>query len=253
MISHEEIFPSEVKLPSFNSNAIEFSIGNIPGLSEHFIYANDDMFFGRPLIINDFFNEDGIPIIPYRKRKWSNPNIEFKIITFHNNKDDFAGFQFKAVTTNTACACESFFRRKMVGEYMHTPVPLTLSLFRRANGSFRKEIKSTIFSRFRSYKNYEMQLLMLLYGINTKLIAPVEITPDIASFVVVKKEGDIYLIPLTIKDPKFFCINVDLDKIRGKIQEWLEHRFPLKSSFEKCDYTLNSTVNNKTNFPNIYW
>ena len=32
-------------LPTFNSCTIEMFIGNIKGLSEYFIYGNDDMFF----------------------------------------------------------------------------------------------------------------------------------------------------------------------------------------------------------------
>ena len=43
-----EIMPKEI-LPSFNSNIIEQFLYKIPGLSEHFIYANDDMFINADL------------------------------------------------------------------------------------------------------------------------------------------------------------------------------------------------------------
>jgi hypothetical protein len=57
-----EIMPKEV-LPCFNSNVIEFFIPYIPNLSEHFIYANDDMLFMAKTNPTYFFAKKGIPII----------------------------------------------------------------------------------------------------------------------------------------------------------------------------------------------
>ena len=36
-------------LPTFNSHAIESQLHHIDGLTEHFLYFNDDMFLGRPV------------------------------------------------------------------------------------------------------------------------------------------------------------------------------------------------------------
>lgn len=60
LITHKEIMPSTA-LPTFNSNAIEFSINNIPGLSEHFVVFNDDVFINRKLQPTDFFSSAGLP------------------------------------------------------------------------------------------------------------------------------------------------------------------------------------------------
>ena len=54
-VDHKQIFPADA-LPSYNSNAIEFSLANIPGLSEHFLYLNDDCFFSRQLPKGAFFD-----------------------------------------------------------------------------------------------------------------------------------------------------------------------------------------------------
>lgn len=43
VVLHEEFMPKEF-LPTFNSTAIEMFLWNIPGLSEQFVYANDDVF-----------------------------------------------------------------------------------------------------------------------------------------------------------------------------------------------------------------
>ena len=52
MVDHQEIFDDPSKLPVFNSNAIISQPHRIPGLSEHFLYINDDVFFGRPVAKN---------------------------------------------------------------------------------------------------------------------------------------------------------------------------------------------------------
>ncbi len=61
LVRHEDIFPPDLLhfLPSFNSQAIESNIHRIQYLAEHFLYANDDMFFGRPVSPSDFFSRDG--------------------------------------------------------------------------------------------------------------------------------------------------------------------------------------------------
>jgi hypothetical protein len=59
VVSHKEIFGDKGKLPTFNSHAIETRLHHIEGLSEHFIYTNDDVFFGRPLEPGVFFTGAG--------------------------------------------------------------------------------------------------------------------------------------------------------------------------------------------------
>ncbi|KUJ77275.1 hypothetical protein AVO44_18005 [Ruegeria profundi] len=59
IVSHEEIIPEQY-LPTFNSHVIESCIHRIPGLSEHYIYFNDDVLLARPLSKTDFFTETGL-------------------------------------------------------------------------------------------------------------------------------------------------------------------------------------------------
>lgn len=58
IVLHKDIIP-EKYLPTFNSSMIEMFITNIEGLSEHFIYINDDMYALSPLSKEDFFTDDG--------------------------------------------------------------------------------------------------------------------------------------------------------------------------------------------------
>lgn len=54
IVNHRDYIPAEY-LPTFNSNAIELNIHRIPGLGEQFVLFNDDMFLGRPVEPEDFF------------------------------------------------------------------------------------------------------------------------------------------------------------------------------------------------------
>ena len=58
VVDHTQIIPEEY-LPTFNSNVIDFHLKNIPKLSEHFVYFNDDMFLNRSVKPEDFFTIDG--------------------------------------------------------------------------------------------------------------------------------------------------------------------------------------------------
>ena len=58
-VSHSDFLP-QAALPTFSSHAIEMNIHRIPGLAEHFVYFNDDMFPIRPMPETAFFR-DGQP------------------------------------------------------------------------------------------------------------------------------------------------------------------------------------------------
>ncbi len=68
IIDHQEIIPQEY-LPSFNSEFIELFLDRIPGLSEHFLYLNDDFFVINYLNKEYFFSSSGTPKIRLRKYK----------------------------------------------------------------------------------------------------------------------------------------------------------------------------------------
>jgi hypothetical protein len=59
IVEHKDTFPSSKYLPNTNSNAIETTIANIKGLSNHYIYFNDDIFLGKKVKYTDFFTPDG--------------------------------------------------------------------------------------------------------------------------------------------------------------------------------------------------
>lgn len=59
IVDHKIVFSGyEQYLPTFNSLSIESMMWRIPGLSERFIYFNDDIFLIRPCLEEDFFIGD---------------------------------------------------------------------------------------------------------------------------------------------------------------------------------------------------
>lgn len=59
VVPHSDFIPAQY-LPTFNSCPIELNIHRIEGLSEHFVYFNDDMFLCRPAGKERFFRH-GLP------------------------------------------------------------------------------------------------------------------------------------------------------------------------------------------------
>lgn len=57
VVTHEEFIPKKY-LPTFNSNTIELFLHRIEGLSERFIYANDDVYAITPISAEKFFIDD---------------------------------------------------------------------------------------------------------------------------------------------------------------------------------------------------
>ncbi|MBN1281446.1 MAG: Stealth CR1 domain-containing protein [Alphaproteobacteria bacterium] len=99
IVDHSEIMPVDA-LPTFNSTAIECGITNIPGLSEYFLHANDDTFFGRNLSPSYFFDDCGRTIVWYNKDR----KIKSYSESFIN-----AGSEYRSIIYNSARVIELLF------------------------------------------------------------------------------------------------------------------------------------------------
>ena len=68
IVHHDQFYRNLSHLPVFNSNAIEANIHLIPGLSEKFIYLNDDFALTSQVCPSDFLTKEGDYII-YRSNE----------------------------------------------------------------------------------------------------------------------------------------------------------------------------------------
>lgn len=59
IVNHEDYIPEEY-LPTFSSHTIELNLHRIPGLAEHFLYFNDDVYLAKESLPEHFF-VNGLP------------------------------------------------------------------------------------------------------------------------------------------------------------------------------------------------
>ena len=93
IVLHKDIIPKKF-LPTFNSTTIEMFIHNIPDLSEHFIYSNDDMYPLNFLTKEDFFTEDGKIKMNYKNELILDSNNQFRKVCYNNQVYVCKNFNF---------------------------------------------------------------------------------------------------------------------------------------------------------------
>jgi len=90
IVDHRAIFAGyEDALPTFNSLSIETMLWRIPGLADHFLYFNDDVFLTAPVTPSDFFSADG----PVLRGKW----VDHTALAACDTSRDEARFRASAV------------------------------------------------------------------------------------------------------------------------------------------------------------
>lgn len=139
VVSHEEIFGDTGRLPTFNSQAIESRLHRIPGLSEHFLYFNDDVFLGRPVSPDLFFTPGGLTrFFPSRAQVDSAPRRpdEAPVDSAGKNNRELIRAAFGRVLT-----------RKM----MHTPHPSRIGLITEIEERFAEHVRATSEHQFRHH------------------------------------------------------------------------------------------------------
>ena len=241
IVDHSEILPKEI-IPCFNSSVIERYIGFIPGLSEYFLYGNDDMFFGQK-VSKDFFFRDGKPIVRvryYQNRKDIRSLAKFRAYV----GDDFWGKSVAnaheiLITKNQLKDDNPFF------ELHHNIDAYTKTDFVNAFLKYKDELDQHV-SRFRTVSDvqrifFSLEMLLNkqgeleLYGKYTlvKKVSYLSRIEKLESFYAEAKR--ISMLKLWCICPTLFCINSSgMSEFGNKLERvYLEHRFPSKSSFEK--------------------
>ena len=81
IVKHTDFIPPSY-LPTFNSRSIELNIHRIPGLSDHFVYFNDDIFFLKPALPEHFFR-NGLPCSCGIER--AHPILSYPTVNAHDH------------------------------------------------------------------------------------------------------------------------------------------------------------------------
>lgn len=138
IVDHKDIWPDEDGLPSFNSHAIESCLHRIPGLSEHFLYFNDDVMLTRPIDPDLFFHPNGITKVFLSRAK-----IDSQDIHPNDNASSVAAKNARKVLTDRGML--SFSRK-----FFHAPGALRRSVCEKLESEFSNIYSATRKSQFRS-------------------------------------------------------------------------------------------------------
>ena len=141
VVRSEEFFSDTSVLPTHNSMAVESQLHHIPGLSEHFLYSNDDMFFGRPVRPDLFFTSGGLT------KFLEGPNR----IGLGESNQQRSGFE-NAARVNRRLLWERF-GRLTTRHLEHAAAPLRRSVMREMELEFADEFAQTMASTFRASTN----------------------------------------------------------------------------------------------------
>lgn len=227
VVDHTEIMP-EVCLPCFNATVIEHFLWNIPGLSEHFLFANDDMLINRSLSPSFFFADDGLPVIRLNHSGLRNFYLAFK--------KKFLGIKFKnyvQIVYNAAKLVETKYGVFYGCKTHHNIDAYLKSDYQRIEEMFKEEIEPTLGNHVRSENDIQRSLYAYV-AMAEKRCHPVYVDRKTSFRFHIQNMKHYNM--LEEYNPMLFCMNDSeyaTDDDRRKVTEFLKRRFPDKSEFEK--------------------
>ncbi|MEX0844872.1 MAG: Stealth CR1 domain-containing protein [Balneolaceae bacterium] len=214
IVHHDQVIP-ERYLPTFNSNVIESFLHQIPGLSDNFLYMNDDYLFGNSVTINSFYKNSRYRIF----NTLFGENLGWRI---YDGYRDLIG----------------------LGIIEHQPILVNKEYWENAFELLPDEVEKTRQSRFRDHKNICPYKLYRYYMLKYKRSEsdPVKINELIKVFKFHKLTNDLKKQQKFIRDmknssPDYYCLNDDLGRNPNKkviqlVSDFLAEKYPSPSSFE---------------------
>lgn len=227
IIDHKDILPEE-SLPCFNATVIECFLYKIPGLSEHFIYANDDMFAGDMLTQDFFFAEDGLPMIMLSHDPFEGIIMRLKkLFNLHISS-------YRQMIDKAARLVRDKFGKYYSDVPHHNFDAYLKSDYRKVvEDVFEKEISANISSHLRN-PNDVQRVIVYYYALAVKRGHMKYVERNESCRIRVHKPD--FMGYIERYRPKLFCLNDSehaTESDRKRIRPFLEGLFPDKSKFEK--------------------
>lgn len=227
VVNQNDIIP-EVSRPCYNSSLIEHFLYRIPGLSEHFLYANDDMFLNKPVTPDTFFTSDGLPIVRLihaRLRDW--------YLAFRKHVLGVPYKYYIRTLYNSAGLVRKRYGVYYSGKPHHNIDAYVRSDNRLVAEEFNREISAVLNNHQR--KDNDLQRVIYSYAALARKRGRLQYVTQRTSFRFHIQKKSHYA-KLRRYDPLFFCMNDSeyaADSDRKRVTEFLAGRFPDKSRFEK--------------------
>jgi hypothetical protein len=233
VIKHDEIFRlPDQSLPTFNSHTIESVLHRIPGLTERFVYMNDDMLFCKTICKTHLFSQMGYPYV------------------FLNNKNNFGFVEPSADTSpyvnagrNTMQIIYRKFGKVFSSTVRHSPYCHLKSNILEIENELQNDLIITESHKFRHVDDISLPAsLALIWGLACGRV--VEGTLESTTITLSDKwRMSFALIKLLVfKDKQFLCINESKQykaevqrRIDFEIASFLESYYPLKCEFENAN------------------
>ncbi|MFQ4148018.1 stealth conserved region 3 domain-containing protein [Arthrobacter sp. LAPM80] len=228
LVRSREHFADPSVLPTHNSMAVESQLHHIEGLSEHFLYSNDDMFFGRPLGPDLFFTPGGITRFMLSPTRIGLGETDAERSGFENSarvNRRLLWDRFGAFTTH---------------HLEHSAAPLRRSVLAELEQEFAPEFAATAASTFRAAGNISVtnslyHYYALLTGRAVMHTNARGVYVDTASTAGLASLESI----LARRNADFLCLNdgsfgnVTHDERRAAVTDFLERYFPFRAPWEK--------------------
>ena len=250
IVRHEDFIPSEY-LPTFNSKVIEFYFHKIKGLSEKFVYFNDDMFLINHVRPDRFFR-DGLPcdfpalsdsVHPSPTMFDSSIFLARALINKFFNKQEAIRSHFSKwyPPNHVRLALNNFqYRKRSVfpGFMMnHLPQGYLKRTYEEVWASCREDLERTSSRRFRSWGDVAPWLIRYWQLASGNFI-PYSYYRDGIYYGVDERCIDDIVRCIKSQRKSMMCLNdnndkIDFDVMKRKVQEAFEYILPEKSLFEK--------------------
>lgn len=247
LVSHKDFIPEEF-LPTYNSVVIERYIHRIQGLSDRFIYFNDDFYIIRPVGPERFFTAglpNDIAVFQYNP-SWSQWYVRIKnnirLINKYFDKKTIIGDNHEKWFSREYGGKKWMnylmqpFNRFITLRTPHNAQPYLKSTFDEVWKFAGKELTETSSNRFRAVTDYTPELFRT-WQICKGNFTPYNTYKDTKMFPLVIKSAQAID---AINEQKYslICLNDNqnikgYDNVMRKIESSFLHIFPDKSSFEK--------------------
>jgi len=168
VVDHRDLFKGlEQFLPTFNSSSIETNLHRIPGISDHYLYFNDDMFLLKSTNSEDYFKEHR----PVMRGVWLDLPSRWRLINFIRNPKRK---RVLSMTERPIGLIGARAEHKMVTPRFgyrffamaHTPQPFSKHFVNKMFAKYDKSLSNCQY-RFRDRRQYNMTAMAAQIGLKT--------------------------------------------------------------------------------------
>ena len=249
VVNHEDYIPAEY-LPTFSANPIELNFHRIEGLSEHFVYFNDDMFLTAPTVSSDFF-VNGLPcdsaiVTPQIASIPGHPFIHYLIndLAVINGHFDLR----KAVLMKPGKWFHPVYGKYLIRNFLfslmwgkacgfynfHMPTAMLKSTFEQVWNLEPRILEDTCRNRFRGLNDVNQYVMSYTNFCQNRFVPR---SPKYGHYFTIGENREELFGAITNRNYKYICVNdsekkIDFEYEKDLLIEAFEKAFPEKSRFE---------------------